>query len=274
MKEPLEALPADVVGRLAAVLEPTRDVVYKRAGGRELRLYFFEPSGVAVTDKRPCFLAIHGGGWTGMTPRRMYPFSAHFASLGMVGISIQYRLANPAASVTVFDCVRDARSAMRYVRAHAGELGVDPDRIVAFGGSAGGHLAAATAMFPEVNEETDDLRVSADPAALVLIFPVIDTSSEGYGNALIGESWRSLSPLHRVRPGLPPTLIFHGTGDTVTPFAGARAFHEAMVKAGNRCDLDVNEGGEHGYLMRDRGLLEATLGRTESFLMSVGCMRR
>lgn len=203
-----------------------------------------------------------------MEPRRMYPFAAHFASLGLVGISVQYRLAGGANGATVFDCVRDARSAMRYVRSHAADLGVDPARIIAFGGSAGGHLAAATAIFDAVNEATDDLQVSPVPAALVLVFPVIDTSPAGYGAALIGDRWQELSPVHGVRPGLPPTLIFHGTGDTVTPFAGAQAFHAAMSAAGNRCELEVHEGGEHGYLMRDKALFDATLSKAEAFLAS------
>ncbi len=266
------SVPLDLVGRLAAELEPTRSIPYKRVGDRELLLHLFHPRGWAPTDRRPCFLAIHGGGWTGMSPRRMYPFAAHFARRGMVGVSVQYRLADPAAGVTVFECVQDARSAMRYVRTHARELGIEADRIVAFGGSAGGHLAAATGMFDDVNEPTDDAGICPVPQAMVLIFPVIDTSPAGYGNKLIGERWRELSPLHRVRPGLPPTLLFHGTGDAVTPFTGAQAFHDAMRQAGNRCELDAHDGGGHGYLMRDRSLLTAMLRKTETFLVSLGML--
>jgi acetyl esterase/lipase len=200
----------------------------------------------------------------------MYPFAAHYARQGWVGISLQYRLYNPKAGVSVFDCVKDVRSAMRYLRDHAGELGIDPARIVVSGGSAGGHLAAATALFDEVNAAGEAGQVK--PAALVLLFPVIDTSAEGYGQAKIGERWRELSPLHQVRPGLPPTLVFHGTGDTVTPFAGARAFHEAMRQAGNICELDVNEGGVHGYLMRSRALFDETLRKSDAFLRAQGLL--
>jgi dipeptidyl aminopeptidase/acylaminoacyl peptidase len=106
----------------------------------------------------------------------------------------------------------------------------------------------------------------------VLLFPVIDTSKDGYGQAKIGERWQELSPAHNVRAGLPPTLTFHGTGDTVTPFAGAKTFHEAMLKAGNRSELDMNEGGAHGYLMRDAALLDDTLRKTDAFLKSLGLM--
>jgi len=190
----------------------------------------------------------------------------------MVGISVEYRLVQKGSGSTVFDCVKDSRSAMRYVRAHAAELGVDPQKIVANGGSAGGHLAAGTALFDGVDEAGEDTKVSCVPVALVLFFPVIDTSKEGYGAGKIGERWREISPLHRVKPGAPPTIIFHGTGDTVTPFKGAQEFQEAMRKAGNRCELVVNEGGVHGYLMRDRAIYEDTLRKTEAFLKSLGLL--
>jgi acetyl esterase/lipase len=203
----------------------------------------------------------------------MYPFASDFATRhGMVGISIQYRLhkrGNGKSGTTVFDCVKDARSAVRYARGHATELGIDPARIVVSGSSAGGHLAASTALFGGVNEEGEDTTVSSRPDAMILLFPVIDTSAEGYGQEKIGKRWRELSPLHHVQPGLPPTLIFHGTGDTTTPFKGAKLFHEAMLAAGNRSELDVNEGGNHGYLMTEEKLYEDTLTKSVAFLRSL-----
>lgn len=263
----------DAVDQMAAVLKPTRIVPYKKIADKELQLHVFEPEGFKAGDRRACYLIIHGGGWTGGTPQRMYPFAAHYAKLGLVGISMQYRLHSTKTGVSVFDCVKDARSAVRYIRAHAMELGIDPQKIIVSGGSAGGHLAAATALFDPVNEDSDDLKISPVPNALVLLFPVIDTSKEGYGNAKIGERWQELSPVHHVCPGVPPTIIFHGTGDTVTPFAGAKAFQEAMLKAGNRCELDINEGGVHGYLMRNKTLYDDTMGKTDVFLKSLGLLK-
>jgi acetyl esterase/lipase len=263
----------DAVDTLAKDLKPSKIVVYKKTAERELQLHVFEPAGFKLGDKRACYLIIHGGGWTGGAPPRMYPFAAHYAKLGLVGISMSYRLHSAKSGVSVFDCVKDARSAMRHLRVHAAELGIDPQKIIVSGGSAGGHLAVSTALFDKVNEEGDDLAVSASPNALVLLFPVIDTSKEGYGQAKIGERWQELSPAHNVRAGLPPTLIFHGTGDTVTPFAGAKAFHEAMLKAGNRSELDVNDGGAHGYLMRDKVLFDDTMKKTDAFLKSLGLLQ-
>lgn len=262
----------DYTDQRAATLEPTRVVVYKQIGGRELRLNIFDPPGLAAGDRRPCLLTIHGGGWTGMAPRRMYPAAAHFASRGLVGVAAEYRLAADGSGTTVSDCVKDARSAARYLRSHAAELGLDPQKLIAHGGSAGGHLAAGTALFDGVDEASDDTTVSCVPNALVLLFPVIDTSADGYGRSLLGDRWRDLSPLHQVRPGTPPTLILHGTGDTVTPFSGAVAFRDAMRRVGNHCELVPHDGGAHGYLMHDGALFEQALAQIEGFLGPLGLM--
>lgn len=265
----------DPVDQLAAELEPSVQLVYKVAAAenktqrRELYLHVFQPDGWKATDRRPCFLVIHGGGWAGGEPRRMYPFAEHFSRLGMVGISLHYRLLDPKRGTTVFDCVQDGRSAVRFLKTHADTLGIDPDKIIVSGGSAGGHVAVATALFDGVDEAGESTEVSPVPAALVLLFPVIDTSSEGYGQTKIGDRWQELSPVHQVRGQVPPTLIFHGTGDTVTPFAGAKAFQAAMQQWGNRCELDVHDGGRHGYLMFDQQQYRETIAKTERFLESL-----
>lgn len=272
--QPPQKTPTDYIGNRAQSLQPDRVVIYKTIQGRALELRVFLPEGWKATDRRPCFHIIHGGGWQGMDPSRMYPFAYDFAKrYGVVGISVQYRLYTPDKSVTVFDCVKDARSSVRYVRSHAEEFGIDPDKIIVAGGSAGGHLAASTALFTEINETSDDLSISCLPNALVLLFPVIDTSSDGYGQAKIGENWKDISPVDHVRSGLPPTITFHGTGDTTTPYAGALRFHEEMLAAGNQSELITHEGGLHGYLMRTEALYEACISETARFLGSFGFIK-
>lgn len=258
-----------VIEELMAKLEPTRSVIYKKIGDRELKLDLFEPAGHKPSDRRACFVGIHGGGWTGGDTRRMYTYADHYARLGLVGVSVQYRLLDKAKTVTPFECVKDGRSAIRYLKAHAAELGIDPEKIVVSGGSAGGHVAAATALFDGIDEATDDLKISPTPAALVLLYPVIDTGPHGYGNAKCGPKWKEISPVDHVRAQLPPTIVFHGTGDTVTPFAGAKRFEEEMKKAGNRCELVVNEGGVHGYFLYDQTLYDDAVHRMDAFLVSL-----
>ncbi|MCP4172184.1 MAG: alpha/beta hydrolase [Fuerstiella sp.] len=248
-----QARPTRVLEPLAAKLEPSRKVVYKSWGPRDLELHVFEPEGHdAATDRRPCFLIIHGGGWTGGQPRKFYTIADHYAKKGMLAISLQYRLIDAKAGVTVFDCVKDGRSAVRWLRAHARMLGIDSKRIAVSGGSAGGHVALGTAVFensPAVDESTDNLSVSCVPDLLIPLNPVIDTSANGYGQGKIGERWQALSPLHHVKRGLPPMLICHSTGDTVTPYVGAARFVELSKAAGNDCQIFTFEGGRHGWFI-------------------------
>jgi len=264
----------DYAASLALALQPDRKIVYKTLSDRSLALHIFEPSGVAASEKKPVFVAFHGEGWAGGEPRRFYPIVSAMAQKGMVGISAEYRLLKKGDATTVYDCVKDARSVIRYLRQHADELGIDPHKMIVSGGSAGAHLAAGTALFDEVNEPTDDLSTSCVPNALVLYYPVIDTSPEGYGHKTIGAGWQTLSPLHRIRGGMPPVIIFHGTGDTVTPFQGAAAFKKEMDKAGNHCELHTNEAGIHGYMMFQKSLYEEAMEKTTAFLSAHGYIKK
>ncbi|WP_395751917.1 exo-alpha-sialidase [Prosthecobacter sp.] len=266
------AKPPVYTAQLTRGMKPTRRVIYKKVGDRELHLELFTPAGMKAGDKRACFVAIHGGGWTSGAPGSMYAFTDHCAKQGMVAISVEYRLYKAKTPVSVLECVKDARAALRYVRAHAAELGIDPHKIIANGASAGGHLAAATAMFDGVDHANEDLSVSCHPDALVLFSPVIDTSLEGYGNAKIGERWQELSPAHQVRAGLPPTLLFHGTGDTTTPFKGAQIFTDAMQRAGNRIELVAPKDAIHTYMFKDAVSYAETLKRMDAFFADLGLL--
>ena len=267
MNAPDPERPLDAV---ADQLEPATKVVYKTVGDRSLNLHIFNPTDHKASDKRAVFITFHGGGWVNRDARYFYPFADHFAQQGMVGISVEYRLHDKDADVSVFDCVKDARSAVRYVRKHASELGIDPNRVIVSGGSAGAHLAAGTALFDEVNDTSDDLSISTIPDVLILYYPVIDTSVHGYGNEKIGERWKELSPVDQVRGGMPSTLVLHGTSDEVTPYAGAKRFEQAMLKAGNKCQLITYEGGRHGYFIFDLELFEEAMEQTEAFLETHG----
>ena len=257
-----EAPLISVLSPIVRKLKPTRQAVYKTVGDRKLHLHIFEPDGHQPTDRRPVLLAIHGGGWTGGNAPGFYPFAAHFAAQGMLGVSLEYRLMSGRKGTTVFDCVRDARSAVRWIRKNAHTLGIDPAKIVAMGGSAGGHLAVSTALFDKVNEDSDDLDVSARPDSLILMYPVIDTSAQGYGQAKIGDRWRELSPVHNVRGELPPALTFHGTADAVTPCVGAERFHELS----NKSELITHPGGRHGYIIFDIEEYNRAMTQMKEFL--------
>ena len=149
---------------------PSEVRAYKQTEAKELALHIFNPEGHQASDQVPAIVFFFGGGWSGGSTGQFYKQSAYLASRGVVAICADYRT-KKAGGVTPDGCVSDAKSAMRWVRAHAAELGVDPDRIAAGGGSAGGHLAAAVALVDGFDDAEDDLSVSCRPVALVLFNP-------------------------------------------------------------------------------------------------------
>ncbi len=247
-------------------LQPSKVIPYKKIGDRELTLHVFHPEGFKPSDQRPAYVVIHGGGWRSGTPRRFYPYANSLVDKGFVGISVEYRLVDRGRKTTVFDCVKDGRAAVRYIRAHAAELGIDPKKITVGGGSAGGHVALGTALFDAFDHADEDLSMSCRPDALVLLFAVLDTSPKGYGGEVIGENWQQISPLHQIRAGMPPTLVFHGDKDGVASEAILMEFCKRMRDEGNTCELVLEKGGKHGHINSDMTLFDNAAERTSAFL--------
>jgi acetyl esterase/lipase len=180
-------------------------------------------------------------------------------------------------NITPFECVEDAKSAIRWVRSHANELGINENRIVASGGSAGGHLAACTALIQGYDDENEDSKVSSVPNALVLFNPVVDLpesfkkTSSKYHNERMNRALE-ISPMHNIFQGAPPTIIFHGTDDGSVPYHHAKLFSEKMVNHGNKCKLVPFEGRKHGFFNYhiSESDFNETMEMTCGFLDSLG----
>lgn len=261
-------------------LAGARAETYKQVGGTNLALYLFEPT--TPGTNRPAVVFFFGGGWQNGSPAQFEAHCRHFAERGMVAITADYRVGSRQGAKPT-DCVADAKSCVRWLRQNAARLGIDPQRIVAAGGSAGGHLAAATATLPSLDEPGEDSRASAVPNALMLFNPALMLAAldgvelRGFGTGLdrsrLGAEPRELSPVHHVKPGTPPTLILHGKADTTVPYFTAEAFARAMKAAGNRCDLIGYEGQTHGFFNYGRGdgrYYRETLAAADAFLVSLG----
>jgi acetyl esterase/lipase len=247
-----------------------REIVYKTVDEVELKLHLFEADGRDKSVRVPAIVFFFGGGWRAGTPEQFFPHCRHLASRGMVAISAEYRVKS-RHGVTPFECVLDAKSALRWVRAHAEGLGIGPERVVAGGGSAGGHLAACAAAVEGL--EGEDPGASSMPNALVLFNPVVDTTREPIQAHGFGDLAEKLSPVHHVRPGLPPTIIFHGIADTTVPFSTVEQFRDLMQQAGNRCELVGFAGKGHGFFNYGRDgnePYEETVQAMDVFLVSLG----
>jgi len=258
---------ACVAGENAA----TTSVVYKKAGNRELKLFVEKPASWKSNDSRPAIVFYFGGGWVGGTPEQFLKQSQYLASRGMVSIRVEYRTI-AKGDKTPEVCCADAKSAMRYVRSHSGELGIDPNRIAASGGSAGGHLAAFTGLVSGLDDQNDNLQVSCRPNALVLFNPVFNNGPGQWGNERVGARYKEFSPAHNITSNAPPSIVFLGDSDKLIPVKTLRDFEDGMKKAGVRCDAYVYPGAGHGFFNKDP-YFTRTLIEADKFLASLGWLK-
>lgn len=264
------ALPSDVDAAEEAGKEP-RLIGYKATAHRQLFLHVFAPNASDFPGPRPAIIFFHGGGWVEGDALRFYDQARHLAAKGMVAISADYRIGQ-ADGTDPRTALADAISAMRYVRAHAAALDIDPTRIAAGGGSAGGQLAAALATSNGFEDPADDPSVSYRPAALVLFNPVVDNGPDGYGYGLVASYWKAFSPLHNIRPGHAPTIILLGTRDALVPVKTGQAYCDKVREAGAACRLELYPDQPHAFFSRARSKLYygKTLAAMDAFLSATG----
>ncbi len=241
------------------------EYLYKSTPTTALKAFVHFPEDWASGGKRPGIVFFFGGGWQAGSPTQFDFQAKYFATRGMVAVRADYRIAS-RDRVTPEICVEDAKSAMRWVRSHASELGIDPNRIVAAGGSAGGHLAACTALIDGFDAVGDDRHVSSVPNAMVLFNPVVDLKRIPPGHITSEEIAQQISPTNFVRKGTPPAILFFGTADQF--LNQGRDFVSKSKSAGNRAELYTAAGQPHAFFNRSPWL-EMTTRQADEFLCSL-----
>ena len=269
-QRPVEPAPATLPGAETEVYKTVVDV--------SLPLHIFYPEGYKSGQSLPAIVFFFGGGWRNGSPAQFEKHCTYLASRGMVAITAEDRVWGRHKTKAIA-CFQDAKSAMRYVRSNAKRLGIDPNRIAAGGGSAGGHLAGALGTIGGLDDPADDLSVSAAPNALCLFNPALILASIPDAFPLpdgleerFGVSPTAFSPYHNIGSNQPPAIIFHGDADTTIHHKSVELFTEKYKSLGNRCELVTYQGQGHGFFNFGRGdnaMFIATLTEMDAFLRSL-----
>jgi len=241
---------------------PTQTVRFAEVDGRDLHADLFLPENSA-SRSRPAVLYLHGGGWRGGERAHGRAWADFFTARGYVFIALDYRLFPPA---TGLEAPGDVKCGIRWVKDHAANYGIDPERLVLFGESAGGHLATLAA-YSEGNSRLPSSCAPGDTsvAAIISFYAPGDlvvravsdpVALEGFtGVPLEGhrELYELLSPINHIGPRAPPTLLVHGGADSVVPLDASRAMAARLAQAGVPHALFTLPYAEHGFDIWDGG---------------------
>ncbi len=224
-----------------------------------LGLWLCKPDQSKYHSPHPVAVFFFGGGWSVGSPEQFAPHAHYLTKHGMSAICAEYRISSKHDS-TPFDSVDDAFAVMEWIQKHADKYNFDVTRIVASGGSAGGHLAATTAILPQSPDGTQNI---LRPSALVLFNPVLDFAPDPNDytpedheqivgvihkyREIMGEKLIEISPMAHLHENLPPTLVMHGTADTTVPIITIKKFQERTEALGNDFLLKSYEGRTHAF---------------------------
>ena len=239
-----------------------------RTGKDAMNLFIYRPDGWMADDKRSAMIYFFGGGWTKGTPLKSASWARWAAEQGMVGIAPDYRTENrfgtsPLASVA------DGRAAFNWVIEHADKLGIDPQRIVVGGSSAGGHVAMWTAIHDTPPGSNENEAPKVKPAAIFLSSAVTDTSAlTGYTPRRFGDHAEALSPVHQLDAQMPDILMFHACDDELVDYKTAVALCRKMEETGNDCELISVPQGGHGFSSAFPEWKAKVRSKVEQFLIS------
>jgi acetyl esterase/lipase len=237
-------------------------------------MHVFTPPGHGASHQRPAIVFFSGRESDSSDIATFYPHCHYLASRGMVAVAAEFWSTSDHGG-TGMDAVKEAKSAILYLRQNADKLGIDPARVAAGGGLNGGRIAAATAMFKSHDETGDTLENSSRPDALVLFSPRLSPDPVPGNLADLPASGQETLPTLDIDAATPPMVIFHGVKDSDVPVSTLRKLQSRMTAEYKRCDLHLYEGQSGDFFKQispDRGHASArdALFKTDEFLVSLG----
>ena len=251
-------------------------ILYKSIDSVNLNLYVYRPENFDNSKIYNCIVFFHGGAWNNQYIKQFQRQSIYFASRGMIAFIAEYRVTSLHNS-TPFQSVEDAKSAIRYIRSNAKSLSLDPEKIAVSGGSAGAHLAAASANISNYDNVNENLKISSKPNLLILFNPILDTTpgAWGYGSFMrrvgnkITDNPYEISPIHHISKKTPPTIILSGTNDNLVPVIKINQYKEIMISNNVRCDVIFYKDAEHSFFNKGEDFVD-TVYQLDLFLKSNG----
>ncbi|WP_109301417.1 alpha/beta hydrolase [Aquimarina sp. AU474] len=247
--------------------EPNDIRKYKQVNDTNLDAHIFYPKEHQKDNASPVYIYFHGGGWSLGMAESGYNTCKRMSEKGMVAISFEYRLIDVYGN-DIQKSLEDAKSAIRWVRSQASVLGINPDKIVAAGFSAGAHLAASTAIINDfVSEDNKDF--SSIPNLVITQSSSYDlTKGDGWFDGVSRGHATSISLLQNVKTGLPPFLSFHTTEDYLAPIYEFFQFKTSMETHKNDFQFQVFEGV--GHFFRDKNAREKLNVIRDKYLIARG----
>ncbi len=253
------------------VVAPGKEYTYKHSGGKPQKLeVYFPPNWSAAGPKVPGVLLFHGGGWTGGDLTQFRYACRYLASRGLVAATANYRMlskaeqaALPAGETHKRVCVTDAKSAIRWFKQHAAELGVDPTRLITGGGSAGGHVSVLATLNPGLNDPADPKAIDLRVAAYLLFNPAFRSADSADSE---------IDVLHHLDAGMAPAIFFFGTNDGTWKPGSDALLAKLKARGGSTAELWLGPGQAHGFFNRPPWQ-DVTLAEADRFLVRLGFLQ-
>ncbi|MFM7182140.1 MAG: alpha/beta hydrolase [Verrucomicrobiales bacterium] len=247
-----------------------KEYVYKVSAGKERKMeIYFPPNHDPKNAKVPGLILFHGGGWSGGSLDQFRVACAYFASRGLVCATAEYQMLDKAQTAKLPKgvtkkrvCVTDAKSAIRWFKQNAGELGIDPQRIITGGGSAGGHISALATMSPGLDDPADPKGINTDVIAYLWFNPAF---------APTDKSDAEVDILRHMKKDIAPSIVFFGDKDEWKE-GWDTAFQKWREMGTKNIDERIAEGQGHSFFNKEPWR-SVTLIEADKFLTGLGLLK-